>query len=69
MKGVEICGSGERDIKIHASLSEVSQIFSHFALVSNEREVMLPCFLTSVVSAEIKYLVLHAGMILVREKT
>jgi hypothetical protein len=43
MKGVEICGSGERDIKIHASLSEVSQIFSHFALVSNEREVMLPC--------------------------
>jgi hypothetical protein len=37
-------------------------------IIGNEK-IPTPCFLTSVVSAEIKYLVLHAGMILVREKT
>lgn len=38
------CGSGERNVKISSSSSEVSQIYSHFALKSTERKVMPPYF-------------------------
>jgi hypothetical protein len=38
------CGSGERNFKIFASSSEVSQIFPHYTLISTDREVISSFF-------------------------